>query len=359
MYMNFILWFIFRPAILICGVQVKKHKYISISFLQGNFIARCLMRFYRMLNHEICWNLCSIPNPPLRLLGWNAYVILVSYPARTTKIQSPSRDPKPRNTSHKHKPIFTSSVCNLMWLILPFQHDHFVDPSTRYLLVQGIEAAKLCNDWTLHGWTTRAVPCVCWCLVLSQKVSRTYASNIRWMWNFLDGCGWRVIDIWWHDVVCHQLVAAVFPGLCKPNPQELVSRFKIRWLEWCWNVHAYLSHTSWKTSPILTIPDMFFKPFHTIHRAFETLWRRNPTTQIWKLHVSAHVKSKCESTAMLRVFFLSTMTFGRKASLPHEIVPASLDFHVSPGWLPSIWIQLFGLQWWPLADSTPLKEPVG
>lgn len=173
-----------------------------------------------------------------------------------------------------------------------------------------------------------------------------------WMWMT---CDWHMI----HDVVCHQLVAAVFPGLCKPNPQELVSGFKIRWLEWCWNVHAYLSHTSWKTSPILTIPDMFFKPFHTIHRAFETLWRRNPTTQIWKLHVSAHVKSQCESTAMLRVFFLSTMTFGRKASLPHEIVPTSLDFHVSPGWLPSIWIQLFGLQWWPLADSTPLKEPVG
>ena len=147
------------------------------------------MRFYRMLNHEICWNLCSIPNPPLPLLGWNAYVILVSYPARTTKIQSLSRDPKPRNTSHKHKPIFTSSVCNLMWLILPFQHDHFVDPSTRYLLVQGIEAAKLCNDWTLHGWTTRAVPCLCWCLVSCPKKSREHMLQIS------GGCGTFLMDV--------------------------------------------------------------------------------------------------------------------------------------------------------------------
>lgn len=231
-----------------------------------------------------------------------------------------------------------------MWLILTFQHDHFVDPSTRYLLVQGIEAAKLCNDWTLHGWTTRAVPCLCWCLVSCPKVSRTYASNIRWTCNVLDGCGWHVIDIWWHDVVCHQPVAAVFPGLCKPNPQELVSGFKISWLELMMLECTCISFSHLMEN--LTYPHNswhVFQAFSYYPRAFETFWRRNPTTQIWKLHVSAHVKSQCESTAMLH--FLSTMT-RKKSFASTSNRRTSLD--MSPGWLPShptLWPSIFEECW--------------
>lgn len=72
------------------------------------------------------------------------------------------------------------------------------------------------------------------------------------------------------------------------------------------------------------------------------------------------MSSRSANLLQCYVFFSSALWPSEgKLRFHHQIVPTSLDFHVSPGWLPSIWTQLFGLSVVTVGRLTNTSEGTG